>query len=190
MRRRDLLASLGGLAAFGTAGWYALGDGGGGVEPATSDGSATGSGEPDGIAPVTIETLDAQHSEAGTMTVPATGTVTVIDVFATWCAACDDQLRSLATAHDQVGDDAQFVSVTNEAIGGGLTREDIRTFWRDHAGRWPVGLDDDGQLTSRLDVQGLPHTAVTGPAGRVVYAERGVTSPDDVVSAVEEASTR
>ena len=181
MRRRDLVAGLGGVVALGTAGWYAVaGNGAGNVA----------AGDDTGIEPVTVETLDAPHSDAGTMTVPVPDSVTVIDVFATWCAGCDDQLRSLAEAREQVNEDVQFVSVTNEAIGGGLTRADIREFWREHAGRWPVGLDDGGKLTTRLEARSLPHTAVTDSAGRVVYAEQGVTSPDAIVSAIQQARTR
>lgn len=179
MRRRDLVAGLGGVAALGAAGWYAVAGNGSGD---------AGAGDDAGIEPVTVETLDAPHSDAGTMTVPAPGSVTVIDVFATWCSGCDDQLRSLAEAREQVDGGVRFVSVTNEAIGGGLTREDLREFWREHAGRWPIALDDEGELTTRLGVQGLPHTAVTDSSGRVVYAEQGVTSPDAVVSAVERAT--
>lgn len=189
MRRRDLVAGLGGLAAFGVAGWHAIGDEFGERVPAGTDGvAAETDADEDGAAEiesVTVETLDAPYSSAGTMPVPVPETVTVIDVFATWCAGCDDQLRRLADARDRVGDDVQFVSVTNEAIGGGLTREDIRKFWREHAGRWPVALDDDGMLTTRLDVRGLPHTAVADPGGRIVFAEQGVTTSDAVVSAVE-----
>lgn len=180
MRRRDFVAGLGGAAALGAAGWYAVVGNGTGSPTAGDDGA--------GVEPVAVETLDAPHSDAGTMTVPAPDSVTVIDVFATWCAGCDDQLRSLAEAREQVDGDVQFVSVTNEAIGGGLTREDLREFWREHAGRWPIALDDEGKLTTRLDVRGLPHTAVTDSSGRVVYAEQGVTSPDAVVSAVERAT--
>lgn len=179
MRRRDLVAGLGGVAALGAAGWYAV----------TGNGTEAGAGDDTGIEAVTVETLDAPHSDAGTMTVPAPDRVTVIDVFATWCAGCDDQLRSLAETREQVRENVQFVSVTNEAIGGGLTRADIREFWREHAGRWPVALDDEGTLTTRLEARNLPHTAVTDPAGRVVYAEQGVTSPDAVVSAIQQART-
>lgn len=194
MRRRDLVAGLGGLAVFGTAGLYALRDDLGDWVPAGTDGSGIGTppdeNQPTEIEPVTVETLDAPHSDAGTMTVPVLGSVTVVDMFATWCSGCDDQLHNLAEVHEQVDESVQFVSVTNEAIGGGLTREDIREFWREHAGRWPVALDDEGKLTTRLDVRGLPHTAVTDPSGRVVYADQGVVRPDAVVSAVERANSQ
>jgi thiol-disulfide isomerase/thioredoxin len=182
MRRRDFVAGLGGVVALGAAGWYAVAGNGAGNVAAGDDET--------GVEPVTVETLDAPHSDAGTMTVPVPGSVTVVDVFATWCAGCDDQLRSLARAREQVDGSVRFVSVTNEAIGGGLTRDDIREFWREHAGRWPVGLDDEGKLTTRLEARNLPHTAVTDPSGRVVYAEQGVTSPDAVVSAIQQARTR
>jgi thiol-disulfide isomerase/thioredoxin len=213
MRRRDLLAGLGALATFGAAGWYALeGDVGGrtkagsagaaagptsGGEPAPGAGSeagsgseaAPGSGTPGetaaGIRPVTVETVKTGHSTTGEMTVPDPDSVTVIDVFATWCTGCDEQLRRLAAASERVPAETTFVSVTNQAIGGGLTRDDIRSFWREHAGRWPVALDDDGALTTRLGVRGLPHTAVTDPAGRIVFQEQGVTTTDAVVDAVE-----
>lgn len=176
MRRRDLLGGSVALLALGAAWWSTAGPLGGSQRPE------------DEVEPVSVETLQTAHSSSGTMTVPVPGTVTVIDVFATWCQACDEQLQNLATAHDSVGDRAAFVSVTNQAMGGGLTRDDVREFWADHAGRWPVALDDEGALTTRIGVEGLPYTVVTDVSGRIVYARQGTTPPADVITAVERAS--
>jgi thiol-disulfide isomerase/thioredoxin len=192
MKRRDIVAGAGGLAGLAALGWYGIGPGGdpegfpghvaGGPRTRDRDGSSRPR-----IDPVPVETIEAPHSSDGRMRVPVPHTVTVIDLFATWCAGCRDQLRNLARAHRAVGDDVQFVSVTNQAIGGGFTRDNLRSFWRETAGRWPVGFDDQGALTTRLGARGLPHTAVTDPAGRVVFAEQGITGSGTVVEAVDEA---
>lgn len=169
MRRRDYLRSLGAAGLAATAGCAVL---------------PTGGPDDAGVEPVTVETIAAPGSSAGTATVPASGTVSVVDLFATWCGPCRAQMDSLAAARERVGDDATFVSVTNESIGDGFTREDVAAWWRRNDGRWTVGLDQEGRLARTLGAPGLPYTVVTDADRRVVWSHRGVAEPDALVEQV------
>lgn len=157
--RRDLLAAVGGAAAVGasvgTAGCLSLGG--------------------DDVA-VTVDTLDARGSEAGRQRVPVPDTPTIVDLFATWCAPCADQMESLAPVHAAFGDRAAFVSVTNERLGGGLTEDDVRDWWVEHDGNWTVGHDPESDLMAALGADTLPFLAVADETGEVVWTHRGVAS--------------
>jgi len=170
--RRHLLAGLAGTGLLGAglvgAGVTDVGLGGG----------------TNSRLPVDVTTLDAPGSTAGTRQVPADGTPTVIDCFATWCGPCVEQMDALGTVHDRYADRVAFVSVTNERLGGGLTRSDLRSWWRDHDGRWTLGHDPAGDLLAALGASGLPFLAVTDGTGDVVWTHGGVASAETLDSRV------
>jgi len=170
MRRRDLLAGGLGLAGLGAGSWYVL-DGGRGHS----------------LRPVTVETIRAAGSQAGTMRVPVAGRVTVVDVFSVGCVPCKAETRRLAAVRSSLGADVQLVSVTNDAIGGTLTRDDVRRWWRANDGDWPVALDAGGQLTRELSVTGLPTLGVVAPDGTLTYRHAGLVSTGDLRAAVQRA---
>jgi hypothetical protein len=85
-------------------------------------------------------------------------------------------MDALSTVYDKYNDQVRFVSVTNERIGGTLTRADIRSWWDEHDGKWSVGLDPQSRLMSVLGAQGLPYIALTDPTGDIQWEDAGVTS--------------
>ncbi|MFB6163868.1 MAG: TlpA family protein disulfide reductase [Haloarculaceae archaeon] len=176
MERRNLLAALagvGGAGALGAGGWYAL-----------------GRGTESGIDDVTVQTIDARGSTAGTLTVPLAGQVTVLDVFSIGCAPCKTELGRLRAVQDRLPGNARLVSVTNDAIGGTLTRDDLRQWWRDNDGNWAVGIDANGDLMRELGVTGLPTLAVLDADGRVAWKHAGLVAKQDLLNRVAQASQR
>ncbi|AKU07330.1 TlpA family protein disulfide reductase [Haloferax gibbonsii] len=198
MRRRALLSLLAGASVAGLAG--CLGDGStpeGSAETTTAtagtgdDGTGTDSAtaSPDsGDLPLVVDTVEAQGSSAGEAQIPADGTPTVLDLFATWCAPCVAQMESLRTLHEEFGDDVAFVSVTNERLGGGLTMDDIRAWWAEHDGNWTVGHDPDSNLMRAVRANGLPYLVVFDADGEVSWTHRGLASEENLRAAVEDVA--
>jgi len=127
--------------------------------------------------PVRVETLDAHGSSAGETRVPTPGTVTVIDLFATWCAPCDDQLEILNAMQPEYTD-VSFVSVTNERPSETLTRADISEWWNRNGGAWPVGLDPGSDLLAALGADGLPYIAIADESGTVQFGHSGLAGKE------------
>ncbi|WP_338737967.1 TlpA disulfide reductase family protein [Haloplanus salilacus] len=162
--RRHLLAGLVGVGFVGSA-----------VIGGDTIDLGTGS---ESRLPVEVSTVDATGSTAGRASVPATGTPTVVDCFATWCEPCVRQMDALGAVHDRYADRVAFVSVTNERFGGGLDREALRAWWRDNDGRWALGHDPDGSLLAALGADGLPYLAVTDASGSIAWSHGGVASTE------------
>jgi hypothetical protein len=167
VRRRELLAAAAG-ATVSLAGCAGSGDG------------AAGDG------PVTVETLDAPGSDAGTLTVPPGDRVAFVEFFATTCSICAAQMTALREAHRAV-DDAQFLSVTSQPVGLSVSRTAVVEWWRDHDGAWPVGLDEGTALARRYDATSVPTAVVLAPDGTATWTHRGRADADSIVRAIRDA---
>ena len=172
MNRRQLLTAAGGL---GLTGGSLLAVRGHLPTPAIAESSAL---------PLTLETIDAPGSEAGTVTVPRRGTPTLIDLFATWCAPCKEQMNELSTVHEAYGDRVRFVSITNERLGGTLTERDIRGWWRRHHGAWTVGVDPDSDLMAALGAGGIPYHAIADASGTIRWQQAGLSTVETLRTAL------
>ncbi len=170
VRRRDFVAGALGLAAVGGGAAYLRSSEVGGA-----------------VTPVEVETLDAPGSESGVVEIPRRGEVTFVEFFATWCRVCQDMMDDLGEAYERVGDDVQFVSVTNEAVGHTVTREEVVDWWREHDGAWTLGVDDGLRLTDALDASGIPTTVVIDASNNVVSTDTGEKTADEIVGDIERA---
>ncbi|MFB6105967.1 MAG: TlpA family protein disulfide reductase [Halobacteriaceae archaeon] len=161
MNRRRVLSVLAGLGLTGGSAWVAQN------RLTAADGASD-------ALPVRLETLGAPGSSAGHVTVPRPGRPTLVDVFATWCGPCGEQMDALTSVHDAYDGAAAFVSVTNEPASDEAAREHVRDWWRAHDGAWTVGLDADADLTAALGASSLPFLALTDGTGAVRWTHAGV----------------
>jgi len=166
MNRRQLLTAIGGLGLTGGSVLAVRGD-----LPVPTGGDSSG-------LPLTFETVDAPGSEAGDVTVPQADRPTFIDLFATWCAPCEEQMNVLSTLHEEYGDRVRFVSITNQRLGGTFTERDLRSWWRRHHGAWTVGTDPDGDLMAALGAGGIPYHAIADASGSIRWQKAGLTLAD------------
>jgi thiol-disulfide isomerase/thioredoxin len=173
MNRRRFLTATAGAGVTAGAGWLAL------------NGFSNGSG-----LPVRVETIRARGSKAGHIQVPVSGAISVIDLFATWCAPCAEQMETLAALHGTFGEEVRFVSVTNERLGGTFSRADLREWWREHDGAWTLGSDPESDLMAALGAGGLPYLAVAAADGTLVWRHSGLATQDALVTAIEQAHAR
>jgi thiol-disulfide isomerase/thioredoxin len=173
MNRRRLLTGLAGLGITGGSAWVAL----------------NGLSE-DGGLPKRVETMRARGSAAGTVQVPVSDTVTVIDLFATWCTPCEKQMTALTKLHDEYGDEVRFISITNERIGGTLAKDDVRSWWAKNDGNWTLGLDPDSSVMAALNAGGLPFVGVAAPDGTVTWTHHGVAGIDALRTRIDAAEKR
>ncbi|QKG93344.1 redoxin family protein [Halorubrum salinarum] len=181
MRRRHLLAGLASVGVLGGAGAVATG----GVPD-----SLGGEEAPEPVEPVTIDAIDAPGSRDGEVTIPAPDRPTFVDFFGTWCPPCAEQMPALVAAHDRIGDDVLFVSVTTEPVGEAVSEETVVDWWREHDGDWLVAADVAAELAARLNVGSYPSARAIDASGRVRWATSGTHTADEFVAGIERALDR
>jgi len=176
MRRRDVLAGAASVGALAGAGALAVYGVPSGVLSDESD---------DGLRhdPIEIETVEATGSDAGTQTIPADGTVTFVDLFATTCDICQDQMPALGEAADQVGDDVTFISITNEGEEQ-ASDDELTDWWDEYDGRWQLGRDPTSELIVHYGTS-TPIAVLFDGDGQVQWEESGRKTSDEIVSRIE-----
>ena len=176
MRRRNVLAgvaSAGTLAGAGALAVYGL-----------PSNALDEDGEEPHHDPVEIETVEATGSDDGTQRVPAEGEVTFVDLFATTCGICQEQMPELGEAYDRVGDDVTFISITNEGESQ-VPDDELADWWDEYDGHWKVGRDASSELIVHYGTA-TPIAVLFDADGNVRWDESGRKTSDEIVSRIED----
>ena len=174
MRRRSLLAGAGGLGFLGV----------GAVAHFGRDRLQSTDGEEPDHDPVTLSVVEPAGSDLETITVPDPGRITFVDLFATTCTTCQQQMPDLAKAHEQLGDEVTFVSITSEDPR--IADDDTVTdWWETYEGTWPAARDAEFSFT-RYYRQATPTAILFDSEGLIRWENTGRKTTEEVVDRVTE----
>jgi|GEM_PF-1268864 thiol-disulfide isomerase/thioredoxin len=126
-----------------------------------------------------------QHGVAHAWTGPSAG-YTVLDFAASWCTPCWSvlpRLEKFAAEHPEIR--VVAVSVDDKASGRDLLVSKLKL-------TIPVLWDERHRIAERYQPDGMPHTVVLDPAGKVVYRHTGSAAKewDAMVAFLEKATKR
>ncbi|AXT86242.1 TlpA family protein disulfide reductase [Aeromicrobium sp. A1-2] len=96
------------------------------------------------------------------------GTPTVINLWASWCGPCREELPLLAKAHEEYGDRLRVIGVDFADSAPDAALELARL----SGVTYPLLSDPDSTTKSPLKVVGLPQTVFVDQQGRMVATER------------------
>lgn len=162
---RPLVALLGlSLVACGGPGGASLAADQGGFEP-VADGAGGG------LLPEAV--LPRLDGDGDVDTADLVGRPAVLNVWATWCAFCVEELPELEEVHRELAGAVRFV---------GIDREDDRERARELAARTGVSFelveDRDGSYVRALEVRGMPSTVFVDADGVIRYRHTGPLAAD------------
>jgi peroxiredoxin len=115
------------------------------------------------------------------------GSPVLLNVWATWCPPCREEMPGLQLLHETFGD--RGLHVIGVSIDSRGAESAIRSFADDHGIRFTV-LHDPGEAVSRqFRINGVPETFLIDGAGRIVRRWIGAFDPAaaDVAEQIEAA---
>ena len=110
-----------------------------------------------------------------------TGRPTLINLWASWCAPCREEMPLLEEAFERQGEEIRFLGV--------VTRDDAETaieLAADLGIGYPHAVDPEGALLDSLGVPGLPVTLAVDADGRVLRTQIGQLTRRELTSLVQD----
>lgn len=109
-----------------------------------------------------------------------TGRPTVVNLWATWCVPCREEMPLLQDAHARYGAQVRFLGVDVQDDA-----EAARWFLDELGTEYSQAVDADGELFRELGLRGLPLTLALDAEGRVVDRVVGQLSSEELQRLVD-----
>jgi thiol-disulfide isomerase/thioredoxin len=92
----------------------------------------------------------------------------VLNLWASWCAPCREELPLVQQLSERAGDGLRVIGVdSQDGVPQGTS------FIEDAGLTFPSAFDGDGELAGALGLRGLPHTVFLAADGSVAHVEVG-----------------
>ena len=113
------------------------------------------------------------------------GQVVVVDFWATWCLPCRLQAQILEPVYrDLKGRGVQFL-----AADVGETADDVKKFLKEKPFPYPVLLDPEQTVATKMGVFALPTLLVIDKKGRLTYLQSGIADGDTLRALIKKAGS-
>ena len=113
------------------------------------------------------------------------GQVVVVDFWATWCMPCRLQAQILEPIYrDYKGRGVQFL-----AANVGEAPDEVKKFLKEKPFPYPVLLDSDQAIATKLGVFALPTLLVVDKKGNVSYLQSGIADGDTLRQLIKKAGS-
>jgi peroxiredoxin len=114
------------------------------------------------------------------------GKVVFLNVWATWCGPCREEMPSMEKLYERMRDQPGFVMLAVSQDTGG--RKLVANYVKKHGYHFEVLLDPTNKVADAYDITGVPETFIIGRDGRIVAHHAGAFdwAKPDVRTALDE----
>lgn len=110
------------------------------------------------------------------------GRAEVINVWASWCGPCRQEVPMLESAHQAYGDQVLFIGVDSRDGRGAALR-----FLADVGVSYPQVFDANARFAASVGIVGIPYTVIVDASGSIVYRQFGTTTTQTLKTALDDA---
>ncbi|HTT75941.1 MAG TPA: TlpA disulfide reductase family protein [Candidatus Binataceae bacterium] len=109
-----------------------------------------------------LPTLGGQQVSLSSMR----GKVVFLNIWATWCPPCREEMPSIEALYEKFKNDKNFVvlAVSQDSDG----RAPVASYVEKHGLKFDVLLDPENEVGEAYDVSGIPETFIIDQKGRIV----------------------
>lgn len=105
------------------------------------------------------------------------GQAVLLNVWATWCEPCREEIPALQALHETHADEGlRVVGVSVDAPGEEAA---VRDFAASYGVTYEVWLDPEERVSSTFRLIGVPSTFLVGPEGKILWKHVGPVRTDD-----------
>ena len=105
------------------------------------------------------------------------GKVVLLNVWATWCHPCRDEIPELQAIHEKYA--ARGLELVGVSVDTESADESIRAFMRDFRMTYPVWRDPAERVSAQFHVVGVPATFLIDREGVLRWRKTGPIAPGD-----------
>jgi peroxiredoxin len=105
------------------------------------------------------------------------GRPVLLNVWATWCLPCLEEIPELVKLHDRHGPEG--LAVVGVSVDVGSAVDHVRSFVAQHEIPFAIWLDPDERVSQAFGVRGVPATFVLDREGRVLLRREGPITVED-----------
>lgn len=105
------------------------------------------------------------------------GAPVLLNVWATWCAPCRQEIPQLQALHEEHG--ARGLRVIGVTVDSRSAADDVRAFIDEFGITYDIWWDPDQNAVSAFEAVGVPLTVLIGPGGQLHWRHLGVLRADD-----------
>lgn len=106
------------------------------------------------------------------------GKVVLLNVWATWCHPCRDEIPELQAIHAKY--EASGLALIGVSVDADGSDEAIRAFVKDFQMAYPVWRDPDERVSAQFLVLGVPATFLIDREGVLRWRKTGPIQPNDI----------
>ncbi|WP_096434771.1 TlpA disulfide reductase family protein [Alteribacter populi] len=117
------------------------------------------------------------------------GDFLILNMWATWCPPCRDEMPDLVQFHEDYQEEGVQVAGINMTTQE-RSEEEIGRFIEEFDIPFPTMMDPDGEVAVNYQVIAMPTTFILDPDGRVVVRRQGYINYEMLEEYVEEAKKR
>ncbi len=114
------------------------------------------------------------------------GKVVFLNIWATWCAPCREEMPSMEKLYEQLRGNKGFVMLAVSQDSG--SRDEVAAYVKKHGYKFDVLLDPQNAVAEAYKVSGVPETFIIDRQGRIVAHHSGAFdwSQKAIADALEE----
>ncbi|HEX8317369.1 TlpA disulfide reductase family protein [Longimicrobium sp.] len=125
------------------------------------------------VPPYVAQVLDGDRTSLADLQ----GRPVLLNVWATWCGPCQQEIPALEALHREYG--PKGLRVVGVSIDQASEQQAVREFMQEYGVSFDVWLDPSGDVTSQFSMVGVPNTFLIGSDGTLLWKKVGPVHATD-----------